>query len=48
LARYLRAGKKRIIGIGRQVEAQRKDGVTFPMELAVGEVKLGGTHIFTG
>jgi PAS domain S-box-containing protein len=48
LARYLRTGEKRIIGIGRQVEAQRKDGAIFPMELAVGEVKLGGTHIFTG
>ncbi len=48
LARYLRTGEKRIIGIGRQVEAQRKDGANFPMELAVGEVKLGGTHIFTG
>ena len=47
-AGYLRTGEKRIIGIGRQVEAQRKDGSIFPMELAVGEVKLGGTHIFTG
>jgi signal transduction histidine kinase len=28
--------------------ALRKDGTTFPMELAVGEVKLGDIHIFTG
>jgi PAS domain S-box-containing protein len=48
LVRYLRTGEKHIIGIGRQVEAQRNDGTIFPMELAVGEVKLGGTHIFTG
>jgi PAS domain S-box-containing protein len=48
LARYLRTGEKRIIGIGRTVEAQRKDGSVFPMELAVGEVNLGGTRIFTG
>ncbi len=48
IARYLRTGEKRIIGIGRQVEAQRKDGTVFPIQLAVGEVKLGRTHIFSG
>src|SRR3984893_4475844 len=44
---YLRIGEKHIIGIGRQVEARRKDGTIFPMDLAVGEVTLGRTHIFT-
>src|SRR5208282_4840201 len=48
LAGYLRTGEKRIIGVGRQVEGRRKDGTIFPMDLAVGEVTLGGTHIFTG
>lgn len=48
LARYLRTGEKRIIGIGRQVEAQRKDGTIFPMQLAVGEAMIGNTHLFSG
>jgi PAS domain S-box-containing protein len=48
LARYRRTGEKHIIGTGREVAAQRKDGTVFPMELAVGEVKVGTTRIFTG
>ncbi len=47
LARYLRTGEKRIIGIGRVVVGERKDGSTFPMELAVGEMSTG-SRFFTG
>ncbi len=48
LARYLRTGERRIIGIGRIVVGERKDGSTFPMELAVGEMKSGNRRFFTG
>jgi two-component system sensor kinase FixL len=46
--RYLDTGEKRIIGIGRIVVGQRKDGSTFPMELAVGEVRSEHGRFFTG
>jgi two-component system sensor kinase FixL len=48
LNRYLRTGEKRIIGIGRVVVGQRKDGSTFPMELAVGEMHVRDQRFFTG
>jgi two-component system sensor kinase FixL len=48
LQRYLSTGEKRIIGIGRIVVGERKDGSTFPMELAVGEVASTGARVFTG
>jgi len=45
---YLQTGHKKIIGIGRETMAQRKDGTMFPVELSVSEVKLGTRTIFTG
>ena len=48
LARYLGTGERRIIGIVRVVVGERKDGSTFPMELAVGEMKSGPRRFFTG
>ena len=48
MARYLATGERRIIGIGRVVVGQRKDGSTFPMELAVGEMRSSGARYFTG
>jgi two-component system, LuxR family, sensor kinase FixL len=48
LDRYLKTHERRIIGIGREVQAKRKDGSTFPVELAVGEVEFGERRLFTG
>src|SRR5438552_639324 len=38
----------KIIGIGREVTGQRKDGSTFPMDLSVGEAIQDGESIFVG
>jgi two-component system sensor kinase FixL len=48
ISRYLKTGEKRIIGIDRVVVGKRKDGSTFPMKLAVGEIKTGDKVFFTG
>jgi two-component system sensor kinase FixL len=48
LERYRRTGEKRIIGIGRVVVAERRDGSTFPIELAIGEMNSSGRRFFTG
>jgi two-component system sensor kinase FixL len=37
-----------VIGIGRVVVGERRDGTTFPMELSVGEAGDRGSRIFTG
>ncbi|ACM29043.1 two-component sensor histidine kinase protein [Rhizobium rhizogenes K84] len=48
LSHYLTTGERRIIGYGRVVSGQRKDGTVFPMELSVGEAIANGKRIFTG
>ncbi|MFG1330617.1 PAS domain S-box protein [Xanthobacter autotrophicus] len=48
LVRYLTTGERRIIGVGRVVVGERKDGSTFPMELAVGEMRSTSERFFTG
>jgi len=48
LHRYLKTGKAQVIGIGREVYGMRKSGSTFPMDLAVSEIKSDGHHYFVG
>ena len=46
---YHETGRRRIIGIGREVVGRRKNGETFPMDLAVNDVRLpDGRQIFVG
>ena len=45
---YLETANAKIIGIGRELAAVRKDGSEFPMELAVSEVRVDGEIFFTG
>ena len=48
LNHHLRTGERKIIGIGRAVTAQRRDGHTFPVHLSVGEFEIDGELHFTG
>ncbi len=45
---YLNTGEAKIIGIGREVEGQRADGSTFPMELEIAELWVAGERLFLG
>lgn len=46
LKNYLTTGEKKVIGLGRTVSAQRKDGSVFPMELAVNQMGLDNERSF--
>jgi two-component system, LuxR family, sensor kinase FixL len=48
LERYMRTGERRIIGVGRVLTARQRDGATFPIELSVGEARIGDDRVFTG
>ena len=48
LQRYLQTGKSTLMGTSREVLGRRKDGVMFPIELRLGEIKLDDEHLFIG
>lgn len=48
LARYLMTGQRKIIGIGRVTTARHRDGKTFPIDLHIGEARIGNARVFTG
>lgn len=45
---YLRTGERKVIGMTRELTACRADGTLFPIELNVGEARIGEERIFTG
>jgi two-component system, LuxR family, sensor kinase FixL len=48
LARYLESGIAHIIGVGRELQAQRRDGSCFPAHLSVGRVAGAEPPQFVG
>ncbi|MGC1506408.1 MAG: PAS domain S-box protein [Sulfitobacter sp.] len=48
MSHHIETGEKRIIGIGRDVEGQRKDRTVFPLHLSVGHSEVAGQRIFIG
>ncbi|MCG6895181.1 MAG: PAS domain S-box protein [Desulfobacteraceae bacterium] len=47
IRKYLQSGRANVIGYGREVQGQRKDGSLFPLDLAVNVVDLGDRKMFT-
>ncbi|MBV8536930.1 MAG: PAS domain S-box protein [Alphaproteobacteria bacterium] len=48
LHNYTTTGVAKIIGTGREVEARRRDGSVFPIDLSVAEMNVGGRRGFIG
>lgn len=48
LQNYQQTGIRKIIGIGREVAGKRRGGATFPIHLAVSEIKIGNRRLYTG
>jgi len=46
LEKYVASKKSKIIGLGREVFGQRKDGESFPLEISVSEMVASGERMF--
>ncbi len=48
LSHFIQTGKSKIIGVGREVEGRRKNGSTFPIDLAISEISVDKNRFFSG
>ncbi len=48
IADYIATGVSRILGVGREAVALRKDGTVFPVDLSVTELRRGHHRLFIG
>lgn len=48
ISNYITTGTAKIIGTGREVEAQHKNGTIFPIDLSIGEMRSGANRGFIG
>ncbi|CAN0603142.1 unnamed protein product, partial [Ectocarpus sp. 12 AP-2014] len=48
MSHHIKTGETSIIGTGREVEGQRKDGSVFPLHLSVGHAEIDGKRMFIG
>ena len=48
IQRFVQTGEQNIIGVGREVIAERKNGDQFPLYLAVSTAEVDGKRFFTG
>ncbi len=48
VSRYIKSGQPKVLGMGRETTAMRKDGTEFPIDISVSEAKVGESRLFVG
>lgn len=46
--RFVQGGRERILGMGRETLAKRKNGATFPIDISVSKAEVGDGLVFVG